>query len=183
MNPKVLLSLFIFSIGCMAQTAPPPNKNLSWSAVIAPKDEPGDALIVSGKVVGPDGGTPVAGAIVYVYHTDIRGYYNTESQSRGSENPRLRAWMRTDTEGRYEYRTIKPGPYPSSRIPAHIHYVVTAPGFKERNFEIVFEGDPFITEEIRANAKREFSAYALQRLERDRENVLRCLQDVKLQRE
>jgi protocatechuate 3,4-dioxygenase beta subunit len=90
--------------------------------------------------------------------------------------------MRTDAEGKYEYRTIKPGPYPSSRIPAHIHYRVSAPGYKERVFEIVFEGDPFITEQIRADAKNAFSVYAIQRLERDGQNTLRCAQDVTLQR-
>lgn len=171
----------LFSLGCMAQTTQPPDKDLSWNAVIASKDEPGDALIVSGCVLGPDGKTPVPGAVVYVYHTDIRGYYNTES--RGSDNPRLRAWMRTDAEGKYEYHTIKPGPYPSSRIPAHIHYEVTAPGFKKRVFEIVFEGDPYVTEEIRADAKNDLGSHALQRLERNGQNVLRCVQDVKLQRE
>jgi hypothetical protein len=47
----------------------------------------------------------------------------------------------------------------------------------------VFEGDPYVTEEIRADAKTEFSSHALQRLERNNQNVLRCTQDVKLQRE
>jgi protocatechuate 3,4-dioxygenase beta subunit len=182
MKPKIFLIIFLFSIGCMAQTAQPQDKDISWSAVLSPKEERGEALVVSGRVFGPDGKAPVAGATVYVYHTDIHGYYNN-SPSRGSENPRLRGWMRTDAEGKYEYRTIKPGPYPSSRIPAHIHYRVSAPGYKERVFEIVFEGDPFITEQIRADAKNAFSVYAIQRLERDGQNTLRCAQDVTLQRE
>jgi protocatechuate 3,4-dioxygenase, beta subunit len=182
MKPATFLLLIVFTIGCMAQTPQPPDKNLSWETIIASKDEPGDRLIVSGTVFGPDGKTPVPGATVYVYHTDIHGYYNNNSSSRGSDNPRLRGWMRTNAEGKYEYRTIKPGPYPSSRIPAHIHYVVTASGFKERGFEIVFEGDPYLTDEIRADAKREFSGYAIQQLERGGEGTLRCVQNVKLQR-
>lgn len=182
MKPIIFLFFLLFSLGCMAQTARPQDKDLSWSAVLSPKDEPGEALVVSGTVFGPDGKTPVPGARVYVYHTDIKGYYN-DPPARGSDNPRLRGWMKTNAEGKYEYRTIKPGPYPSSRIPAHIHYVVTAPGFKERVFEIVFDGDPYITDEIRADAKREFSAFAIRRLERDGRDGLRCVQDVRLQRE
>jgi protocatechuate 3,4-dioxygenase, beta subunit len=182
MKSATFLLLIVFSFGCVAQTAPPPDKDLSWETVIAPKDEPGEALVVSGTVFAPDGRTPVRGATVYVYHTDINGYYNNTG-ARGSDNPRLRGWMRTGADGKYEYRTIKPGPYPSSRIPAHIHYVVTAPGYKERGFEIVFEGDPYLTEEIRADAKKEFSGYAIQSLERDSQRILRCVQNVKLQRE
>ena len=34
--------------------------------------------------------------------------------SQRGEPPRLRGWMRTDSAGRYAYRTIRPAPYPGS---------------------------------------------------------------------
>lgn len=151
-------------------------------ATLAPKGEPGETLIVTGKVYAADGTTPLAGASVYVYQTDARGYYGA-NDSRDSTRPRLRATMRTDAEGRYEFQTIKPGSYPGTRNPAHIHYVVNAPGHKEKVFEIVFEDDPNVTDRIRADAAREESAYSIKRPDKDRQGVLRCTQDIRLRRE
>lgn len=147
---------------------------------IAAKEEPGERLVVAGRVFGPDGVTPLTAASVYVYHTDVKGYYTPGTND--NRNPRLRGYMRTDAEGRYEFSTIKPGSYPNNRIPAHIHYVVTAPGYNERNFEIVFEGDPFLDDRVRREAANEWSGFSLRRLEKDKQGVWRCSQDIKLRR-
>ncbi len=149
-------------------------------AVIAAASEPGERLTVTGVVYGADG-RPLAKASVYVYHTDARGLYSPgENDSR---NPRLRGYMRTDAEGRYEYRTIKPASYPNTSNPAHIHYHVNAPGHQERVFEIVFEGDPLVTAAIRARAAQEGSGFSLRPLQGDAEAGWRCTQDVRLRGE
>ena len=153
-------------------------KDAPSKITIANKEEPGDRVIISGRVLGPDGVTPVRGASVYVYHTDAKGYYSPGTND--NRNPRLRGYLRTDAQGRYEFSTIKPGPYPNSRVPAHVHYVVTAPGYSERIFEIVFEGDPFLDDKVRQEAANEWSGFSLRRLEKDGEGVWRCTQDVKL---
>jgi protocatechuate 3,4-dioxygenase beta subunit len=147
-------------------------------ATLAAADEPGERLIVSGRVFGPDGKTPIADASLYVYQTDKDGIYSKPVND--SRTPRLRASLRTDAEGRYEYSTIKPGSYPNTQNPAHIHYVVNAAGYKERIFEIVFEDDPLVNERIRANAAREGSGFSIRPLARDAQGVLRCTQDVRL---
>jgi len=154
-------------------------KNAPSKTTITSKDEPGERLIVSGKVLGTDG-KPLAGASVYVYHTDAKGLYTPDTND--NRNPRLRGYMRTDERGQYEYSTIKPASYPNNTIPAHIHYVVNAGGYKERIFEIVFEGDKFITDRIRADAAKEGSAFSIRPLERDKQGTLRCTQDVRLAR-
>jgi protocatechuate 3,4-dioxygenase beta subunit len=145
---------------------------------LAPADEPGERLIVSGRVFGPDGKTPVADASLYVYQTDKEGIYSRPVND--SRTPRLRANLRSDAEGRYEYSTIKPGSYPDTRNPAHIHYVVKAPGYRDRIFEIVFADDPLVDERIRAAAARPDSGFSIRPLTRDQEGVLRCAQDVRL---
>ena len=119
------------------------------SGRLAPAGEPGEPLHVSGVVVGPDN-TPIAGASLYVYQTDREGYYGVKPAS-DNRNPRLKLFLRTDASGAYSFETIKPGSYPESRVPAHIHFEVSAAGRAPKIFEIVFTGDPFITSEMRGN--------------------------------
>ena len=68
-----------------------------------------------------------------------------------SGNPRLKIFIRSDANGAWAFDTIRPGSYPSSRAPAHIHFEVSAQGYAPRFFEIVFEGDPFVTADMRRN--------------------------------
>src|SRR5215471_208644 len=171
----LIISLFFVVSAQAPQVA---EKNAPSKITIPSKEEPGERLIVTGRVFSSDGKTPLAGASVYVYHTDMKGLYTPDTND--SRNPRLRGYMRTDAEGRYEYSTIKPGPYPNNRIPAHIHYVVNAPGHKERIFEIVFEGDPNLDDRIRSESAKEWSGFSLRRLDKDSQGVLRCIQDIKL---
>ena len=116
---------------------------------MAPRDEPGQPLRVSGLVVRADG-TPINGASLYVYQTDHEGYYGVKPVS-DNRSPRLKLFLRSDTTGAWAFDTVKPGSYPNSRVPPHIHFEVSAPGHTPTVFEIVFEGDPFVTPEMRRN--------------------------------
>lgn len=113
---------------------------------VAPQGEPGDPLHVSGVVVGPDG-APIAGASLYIYQTDREGYYGVKPAS-DNRNPRLKLFLRSDAKGAWAFETVKPGSYPNGRVPPHIHFEVSAPGRAPKIFEIVFEGDPFVTAEM-----------------------------------
>ena len=173
-----LLMLCLISLTVCAQAPQVAQKDAPSKTVITTKEEPGERIVVTGKVFGTDGKTPLAGASVYVYHTDAKGLYTPDTND--SRNPRLRGYMRTDAQGRYEFSTIKPAPYPNNRIPAHIHYVVNATGYQERIFEIVFEGDPNIDERIKADAAKEGSAFSIRVLTRDKQGVWLCSQDIKM---
>jgi protocatechuate 3,4-dioxygenase beta subunit len=116
---------------------------------VAPPGEPGQALSVSGVVVGSDG-APIGNASLYVFQTDHEGYYGVKPVS-DNRNPRLKLFLRSDARGVWSFDTIKPGSYPNSRVPPHIHFEVSAPGRAPKIFEIVFEGDSFVTEEMRRN--------------------------------
>ena len=119
------------------------------SGRLAPQGEPGQPLRVSGVVVGPDG-APISGASLYVYQTDHEGYYGVKPAS-DNRNPRLELFLRSDAKGAWSFETVKPGSYPNSRVPPHIHFEVAAAGRAPKIFEIVFEGDPFVTAEMRRN--------------------------------
>ena len=115
-----------------------PNDVTSYSK-LANENENGERLIISGTVFMHDGKAPAPNILIYAYHTDIKGIYG-----KGNEptHGRFRGWMLTDSKGRYEIDTIKPGPYPTGGTPAHIHYTLTGISFKEDWVDsVLFKGD------------------------------------------
>jgi protocatechuate 3,4-dioxygenase, beta subunit len=171
----ILISSIYLETFCQSDDETP------WKIVIASKEEPGEPLIVSGTVYPLDGKRALEGITIYVYHTDNRGYYSNDGKE--DSPPRLKGLMKTNAQGRYEFLTIKPASYPNSRNPAHIHFVVSGPGYIEKIFEIVFEKDPFITDEIRNEAIKESGAVSIRPLSRDSQGVLRCVNDIRLEKE
>ena len=175
-----LLVICLVSFTVCAQAPQVADKNAPSKITIATKEEPGERLIVDGRVFGPDGKTPISGASVYVFHTDVNGVYTPDTND--NRNSRLRGYMRSDSQGRYEFSTIKPAPYPGNRTAAHIHYVVTAPGYSEYIFEIVFEGDPNINASMRQDAAKEGAGVSIRTLTRDQNGGWRCTQDIKMRK-
>ncbi len=109
--------------------------------VVAGKDEPGDRLIVTGRTL--DGNRVVAGVSLFVFHTDAKGVYATGMDNdRGEFHPRLHGALRTDASGRYQYETIRPGSYNGG--PEHVHYIVTARGYKPLLLALQFDDDPIV---------------------------------------
>ncbi len=126
---------------------------VSWRTRISKPDEPGDPLLISGIVYRPDGKTPAPGVLVYVYHTDAQGHYSRGKTGTGNaaRHGLLRGWMLTNSEGLYEFRTVRPAPYPGRSAAAHIHATLTADGFPEHWIEdFLFTGDPLLSEAIKA---------------------------------
>jgi protocatechuate 3,4-dioxygenase beta subunit len=152
--------------------------NDSSRIVLVDKNEPGEALDVSGTVYAPDGKTPVEGITVYVYHTDAKGYYN--EGNRGWQNPRLKGTMITNSEGKYEFRTIKPAPYPGRKIPAHIHYALSAKGYPLQYDEVMFQGDQYITDRERSQSTGTGTFSDVRPLTRDKDGALHCIRDFRL---
>jgi protocatechuate 3,4-dioxygenase beta subunit len=107
--------------------------------MVAPRGEPGERMIVAGRIT--DGRTPIQGVGLYIYNTDATGSYNPNCPGCGNRLliSRLHAAIRTDAQGRYQFETIRPGPYGGGE--AHIHVVIST----EENgwqFEMTFDDDP-----------------------------------------
>lgn len=122
-------------------------EHLTARSRVAPNGEPGEPLLLKGRVLGPDG-SPRPGAIVYAFQTDRTGIYPEPSPPRSvfsQSHGRLRGWVRTDADGGYAFDTIRPGTYPDRTEPAHIHMVVIEPGCSAYFIEdIHFSGDPIL---------------------------------------
>lgn len=152
----------------------------SWSMRITSSDEEGEPMVVTGTVYAPDGKTPLPGITVYVYHTDGQGYYRKGSNS--SQNPRLKGTMKSNAEGKYEYRTIRPAPYPGGGNPAHVHYVLSGKGYAKQYDALMFEGDRYLSQKQRSTFDPLDTFSDVRPLVRDQNGVWRAVKDVRLKK-
>ena len=104
--------------------------------------EPGERLIITGRILRADGNTPASGVTLTLYQTDAAGIYGPGS-GQPSEIARLRGRLVTGADGRYEIVTIRPGHYPGGGVPAHIHAAVNAVTIPD----YLFEGDRYLKDE------------------------------------
>ena len=121
--------------------------DLSWETTIAESTEAGESMEISGTIYQSDGKTPANAVVLYVYHTDARGFYSpAQGQTLGRRHGHLRGWMRTGADGRYRFKTIRPAPYPNARIPAHVHPLIKEADKNEYWIdEYVFADDKLLT--------------------------------------
>jgi protocatechuate 3,4-dioxygenase beta subunit len=138
-------------------------------ARIAPVSEPGMPLVFHGRLFAADGVTPVNGGIVFAYHTDNQGLY----RSVPNEMWRLKGWARTSPTGDFEFRTIRPAPYPGRKVAAHIHMTIEGPGIVRQSSGIQFADDPLVTAADRASA-REAGRFSDLAVVETREGVQYC---------
>lgn len=154
-----------------------------WKVKIVSDQEQGEPLIVSGTIYSPDGKQPLPGITLYVYQTDVTGRYSTSGNGGDNRETRIHGVMRTNAEGRYEFRTIKPGSYPNSRNPAHIHAYVSGPGYPEYWIdEYLFADDPFVKDEDKQKAGGQGKFSPILSLTRGSDGILRAVRDIKIER-
>ncbi len=120
---------------------------------------PGDPLFVTAQVSRVDG-EPIANATVDVWHADAEGFYDIQDPNWNPDTMKLRAVFRTDAEGRFSFRTIQPCAYPvptdgpvgemlqatnrHAMRPAHIHFMVSAPGYDTLITHVFVKGDEWL---------------------------------------
>ncbi|MEZ0006471.1 protocatechuate 3,4-dioxygenase beta subunit [Flavobacterium sp. 28YEA47A] len=111
-------------------------------------NEKGQKLIVSGTVFQLDQKTPAPNVIIYYWQTDNNGYYSPkpEIDERVKRHGHIRGWVKTDKNGKYTIRTIRPAPYPNDVSPAHIHLSIKEPDVANEYYtdEINFTDDKLL---------------------------------------
>ena len=120
---------------------------LTSKMIIDKGNDPGEKLVISGRIFKADGITPYPDVILYAYHTDHNGYYSKKGNETGFQkwHGHLHGWCKSDSKGYYEIHSIRPAPYPNNTMPAHIHAAVKTD--KGRMFYIndfVFKDDSLV---------------------------------------
>ncbi|WP_137819674.1 catechol 1,2-dioxygenase [Pseudomonas sp. 2FG] len=129
--------------------------------------EAGTVMFLQG-VVRDTEGKPVANAVVDLWHANTQGNYSYFDKSQSEYN--LRRRIITDAEGRYRARSIVPSGYgcapdgPTQEVldqlgrhgqrPAHIHFFISAPGYRHLTTQINLAGDKYLWDDF-AYATRE----------------------------
>ena len=112
----------------------------------------GERIIVHGHVLD-ERGQGLEGVLLEFWQANAGGRYrHVKDGYTAPLDPNFGGCGRTITGefGRYEFQTIKPGPYPwpngvNDWRPSHIHFSVFGHGFAQRLItQMYFEGDPLI---------------------------------------
>jgi protocatechuate 3,4-dioxygenase, beta subunit len=115
-------------------------------------DPIGQRIIVYGRVID-ENARAVPGALLEFWQANAGGRYRHKNESYlAALDPNFGGCGRalTDEDGRYSFRTIKPGAYPwpngvNDWRPAHIHFSIFGHAFAQRLItQMYFEGDPMI---------------------------------------
>ena len=104
---------------------------------LAQADEPGDRMIITGRVFNLDCSEYIPNALIDVWHANHDGAYDNVGYN-------LRGQTTSNEQGFYIFETIKPGKYLNGNMfrPAHIHFKITPPNFPTLITQLYFEGDP-----------------------------------------
>ena len=116
----------------------------------------GEPTWVTGRVLSIDG-KPIVSATLDVWQARANGVYDIQDPDSEFE---LRGRLHTNADGRYAFRTYKPAFYgvptdgPVGEIlnrmgrhpmrPAHMHFIVSAPGYQQVISHVFVAGDPYL---------------------------------------
>lgn len=117
----------------------------------------GEPCFVSGTIRGADG-EAVANARIDVWQADADGFYDVQHGS--GDTHRARGVLHSLADGRYHFRSIVAEPYPIPHDgpvgrmlealgrhpwrPAHLHFMITAPGYERLVTHVFREGDQYL---------------------------------------
>ena len=127
-----------------------------------------DPTLVRGRVLDAKR-RGIAGATIDVWQTGSDATYDV--QRPGFEGMDMRGTFVTGEDGQYEFRTVKPRSYPvptdgpagdmlrvmrhHARRPAHIHFMVSAPGYERLVTHLFVKGDKYLASDAVFGVKDE----------------------------
>ncbi len=120
----------------------------------------GPVLLAEGTIRDTDG-RPIPGAVIDIWQTAPNGLYASQDDEQDTFS--FHGLMTVGDDGRYAFTTVKPVEYtvpsdgPVGDIlracgrhpwrPSHLHYIVTAPGYRSLVTEIFPDDDPYLDQD------------------------------------
>ena len=133
----------------------------------------GERMFVQGRVTDLSG-KPLANVPVDIWHADDDGWYDSQKPDYEKVGPSSRGRFITDANGKFFFRTILPCSYPiptdgpvgqmilglhrHPMRPAHVHFLVNAPGHEPLVTHVFVEGDKYIDTDVVFGVKNELIA-------------------------
>lgn len=130
--------------------------HFEWGADIS-NGARGSPCEVRGRIVGTDG-KPVPAAVIDVWQSDADGLYDV--QHTGLDGAQARGILRSDAQGRYQFKSILAVPYaiphdgPVGSLlsatgrhpwrPAHLHFLIHAEGYETLITHVFRRDDPYL---------------------------------------
>lgn len=124
------------------------------------RDFGGPVLLAEG-VIRDTTGKPIPGAVIDIWQTAPNGLYASQDDEQDTFS--FHGLMTVGDDGRYAFTTVKPVEYtvpsdgPVGDIlracgrhpwrPSHLHYIVTAPGYRSLVTEIFPDDDPYLDQD------------------------------------
>lgn len=124
------------------------------------RDFEGEVLLVEGHVKDMEGNA-IPHATIDIWQTAPNGMYSSQDPAQDINS--FHALMTTDENGRYAFTTVRPVSYtvpndgPVGGIldaagrhpwrPSHLHYIVSAKGFRSLVTEVFPENDPYLDQD------------------------------------
>ena len=135
-------------------------------------DQKGDPMLVYGRILDTKG-DPIAGAKIDVWQANDEGFYDVQQKGLQPDF-NLRGVFRTGADGSYHFRGVKPKFYPIPDDgpvgkllgalgrhpfrPAHLHFIIEAPGYARLVTHIFDPDDPYIASDAVFGVKESLMA-------------------------
>ena len=149
------------------------HKAMPHGTDVSPSNLTGERMFVQSRVTDLEG-KPLAGVPVDIWHADDDGFYDLQKPDYEVTGPSSRARFITDADGRFFFRTILPCSYPipvdgpvgemirqvrrTEMRPAHIHFLVAAPGHEPLITHVFIDGDKYLDSDVVFGVKNELIA-------------------------
>jgi catechol 1,2-dioxygenase len=130
-------------------------------SIVSP-DTAGERVRITGRVYDLTTEAPIAGATLDVWQAATNGLY--ENQDEGQPDYNLRGRFQTDEMGTFDLLALMPTAYPVPmdgpvgellRVagrhpyrPAHIHFIVSKPGYETLITQVFVEGDEMVETDV-----------------------------------
>jgi catechol 1,2-dioxygenase len=122
-----------------------------------------ESLYMTGRLIGPDGEAVTEG-LVHVWHADSRGFYSHFDPTHEQTPFNNRRRLKIASDGTYAFQSKMPSGYSvppggaSDKLmqvlgrhgnrPAHVHFFIEAPGYRQLTTQINFGDDPFAADDF-----------------------------------